>query len=56
MAVNYIPPGYQVLTPYLQIKNAPAAIEFYKKAFNAKETNAVRYLSLNHRLSNQESF
>jgi PhnB protein len=32
-----IPKGYNVLTPYLAIQGAAQAIEFYKKAFGAKE-------------------
>ena len=35
--VNPIPEGYHTLTPYLAIKDADKAIEFYKKAFNATE-------------------
>jgi|SRR6187551_656462 PhnB protein len=41
MSVNYIPAGYQPLTPYLQVKNAAAAIEFYKNAFGAKEIGRI---------------
>src|SRR5690348_6925745 len=37
MAVKAIPEGYYSLTPYLVIKGAAAAIEFYKKAFGATE-------------------
>ncbi len=37
MAVKPIPDGYNVLTAYLSIKGAADAIEFYKKAFGAKE-------------------
>ena len=37
MAVNPIPKGYHTATPYLIIKGAAAAIEFYKKAFGATE-------------------
>jgi PhnB protein len=32
-----IPDGYHTATPYLIIKDAAKAIEFYKKAFGAKE-------------------
>ena len=32
-----IPEGYHTVTPYLSVKNAAQAIEFYKKAFGAKE-------------------
>ena len=35
--VQPIPAGYHAVTPYLAIKGAADAIEFYKKAFGAKE-------------------
>lgn len=35
--VNYIPAGFHTATPYLVIRNAVAAIDFYKKAFGAQE-------------------
>ena len=35
--VKPIPEGYHSVTPYLIIKNAAEAIEFYKKAFGATE-------------------
>jgi PhnB protein len=35
--VKPIPEGYHSVTPYLIIKNAAAAIEFYKAAFGATE-------------------
>jgi len=38
MAVKPIPDGYHSVTPYLVIKNsATKAIDYYKKAFGAKE-------------------
>ena len=37
MAVKAIPDGYYSLTPYLYIKGAAQALEFYKNAFNATE-------------------
>ena len=37
MATNPIPEGYHI-TPYLTVDDAAAAIEYYKKAFGAKET------------------
>ena len=37
MAVKAIPDGYYSLTPYLVIKGAAEAIEFYTKAFGATE-------------------
>ena len=38
MAVKAIPDGYYSLTPYLVIKGAAEAIEFYKKVFGATES------------------
>lgn len=35
--VKPIPEGYHAVTPYLIIKGAAAALEFYKKAFEAVE-------------------
>jgi PhnB protein len=35
--VQPIPKGYHSVTPYLSIKGGAAAIDFYKKAFGAKE-------------------
>ena len=37
MAVNYIPQGYHTATPYLIVKGAARAIDFYKHAFGATE-------------------
>jgi len=37
MAVKPIPEGYHTATPYLIIRGAADAIEFYKKAFGATE-------------------
>jgi PhnB protein len=37
MAVKPIPEGYHTLTPALDVDNAAEAIEFYKRAFGAKE-------------------
>lgn len=36
--VKPIPEGHHAVAPYLAIKNAVSALEFYKKAFGAKET------------------
>jgi len=36
--VKSTPEGYHTIIPYLSIKGAAAAIDFYKKAFGAKET------------------
>ena len=35
--VKYIPDGFHAITPYLTVKNAGEAIEFYKRAFGARE-------------------
>jgi PhnB protein len=37
MAIKPIPDGYHSVTPYLSIKDAANAIEFYKRAFGATE-------------------
>lgn len=37
MATKPIPDGYRTATPYLIVKGAADAIEFYKKAFGATE-------------------
>ena len=34
---NYMPAGYHTATPYLVIRNAAQAVEFYKRAFGATE-------------------
>jgi PhnB protein len=35
--VGHIPAGYHVVTPYLSIRGAAQAIDFYRKAFDAAE-------------------
>jgi PhnB protein len=37
MAVKPIPDGYHTLTPYLIVKGAARALDFYQKAFGATE-------------------
>jgi PhnB protein len=37
MAVKPIPEGYQTVTPYLSVDGAAGAIDYYKRAFGAKE-------------------
>ena len=37
MAVSPVPAGYHSVTPYLVVSGAARAIEYYKKAFGAKE-------------------
>jgi uncharacterized glyoxalase superfamily protein PhnB len=42
MAVKPIPEGYHTLTPYLTVKDAARAIEFYKQAFGAQERGVMK--------------
>jgi PhnB protein len=35
--VHHIPAGYEVVTPYLSVRGAAQAIDFYKRAFAAAE-------------------
>jgi PhnB protein len=37
MSVKPIPEGYHSVTPYLAVRNASAALEFYRNAFGATE-------------------
>ena len=37
MTVKAVPDGYQTATPYLVVKDAAKAIDFYRKAFGARE-------------------
>jgi PhnB protein len=37
MATQPIPEGYHTITPYLAVDDASEAIEYYKRAFGAKE-------------------
>jgi PhnB protein len=37
MKVKTIPEGFHSVTPYLSIKGAAEALNFYKQAFNATE-------------------
>jgi len=41
-AVKPVPTGFHTLTPHLVCKDAPKAIEFYKKAFGAKELSVLK--------------
>jgi len=36
--VKPVPDGHRTVTPYLALRNAAKALEFYKKAFGAMET------------------
>jgi PhnB protein len=38
MATKPIPEGYHTVSPYLAVEDAAEAIEYYKRAFGAKET------------------
>ena len=35
--VKYMPAGFHAVTPYLTVRNAAQAIEFYQRAFGARE-------------------
>ena len=41
MAVKPIPEGYHTLTPFLTVRDATRAIEFYKQAFGAVQNGNV---------------
>lgn len=41
MKTSYIYPGASALSSYITIKNCSDAIDFYKKAFDAKERNRL---------------
>ena len=40
-AVNYIPDGYAIATPYLTVSGASDAIAFYERAFGATEKSRL---------------
>jgi uncharacterized glyoxalase superfamily protein PhnB len=42
MSVKPIPEGYHTLTPFLTVRDAMSAIEFYKKAFGAQERGVAK--------------
>jgi uncharacterized glyoxalase superfamily protein PhnB len=42
MAVKAIPEGYHTLTPYMTVRDAARAIEFYKQAFGAVEKGVMK--------------
>ena len=37
MTVKAIPEGYHTFTPYMTVRDAARAIEFYKQAFGARK-------------------
>jgi PhnB protein len=41
MPVQPVPEGYHTLTPYLAVDDATAAIDFYQRAFGAKERSRM---------------
>lgn len=41
MSVKAIPDGYHTLTPYVTVRDAARAIEFYKQAFGAVEKGVM---------------
>lgn len=41
MATNTPPKGYHTVTPAIVVRNAPDAIEFYKRAFGAEEVSRM---------------
>ena len=42
MSVKPVPDGYHTLTPFLTVRDAARAIEFYKQAFGAEERGAAK--------------
>ncbi len=42
MAVEAIPKGYHTITPYMTVRDAARAIEFYKQAFGAVERGVMK--------------
>ena len=42
MSVKPIPEGYHTLTPFLTVRDAARAIEFYKQAFGATERGVAK--------------
>ena len=42
MSVKPIPEGYHSLTPFLTVRDAVRAIEFYKQAFGAQERGVMK--------------
>ncbi len=42
MSLKPIPDGYHTLTPFLTVRDAVRAIEFYKQAFGAQERGVMK--------------
>lgn len=57
---NPIPPGIHTVTPYLMVKDARKAIQFYKEAFGAEEVTVMeidgKVLHANIKIGNSHIF
>ena len=42
MSVQAIPKGYHTITPFMTVRDAARAIEFYKQAFGAQERGVMK--------------
>src|SRR5882762_541831 len=42
MSVQAVPKGYHTITPFMTVRDAASAIEFYKQAFGAKERGVMK--------------
>jgi len=42
MSVQAVPKDYHTITPYMTVRDAARAIEFYKQAFGAKEKGVMK--------------
>jgi len=42
MTAKAVPEGYHTITPYMTVRDAARAIEFYKKAFGATEKGVMK--------------
>jgi PhnB protein len=42
MTAKAIPEGYRTITPYMTVRDAARAIEFYKQAFGAEEKGVMK--------------
>lgn len=42
MAVKAVPEDYHTITPYMTVRDAARAIDFYKQAFGATERNVMK--------------
>lgn len=51
MAVKPVPEGYHSITPFLTVRGADRAIDFYRRAFGAKEIGRPSYSGGRRRIS-----